>query len=545
MRRHRGSLVIGCIVLLALVLVGAGLAVVAPAQAVAGDVEYGWTVTNLTNTPHVDEELPDIYGDYIIWNTYGDGHDDVYLYDLTTGTKENLTDSPDVEEYGAAISDRYAMWSAVGGQVGADIEMNGVDLVTGAPLYSDDNVDQEWPSLAGDWAVWEFMTGGYGQISAWNIETLDEIAFVDDLDDWAPRTDGNQMVWYGDDGDNFEIYYLDFGWEDYNAVKLTTSPGNARYPDIDGDHVVWVDTPANDDDAGDIMFYDLDPLPGEDELVVLTNDSATDGMPRVSGDWVVWERDVPGGVEVRLWDRNTGETVVLSGGVAWAMEPNIDGFSVVWEGATSSNGQTDIYLAQYVYEPIQSFPDVSPSHSYFEAVEGMFGLDIISGYTNGYFGVGDQVKRQQFAKMILGTFALEPKPTTATRFTDLGTPDSQGYPHRWVQAAYEWGITKGKNLAATLYAPTEPIRRDQMATMVVRAIDQLYPGVLEAPPASYVSPFAGVPEPHGSNLRVAEYNGLLDGLVGMGPGWKEATNATRGEVAQVLWNVILLVGYGE
>ena len=34
-------------------------------------------------------------------------------------------------------------------------------------------------------------------------------------------------------------------------------------------------------------------------------------------------------------------------------------------------------------------------------------------------------------------------------------------------------------------------------------------------------------------------NGLLSGLVGMGPGWAVTANATRGEAAQVLYNLLL------
>ena len=57
-----------------------------------------------------------------------------------------------------------------------------------------------------------------------------------------------------------------------------------------------------------------------------------------------------------------------------------------------------------------------------------------------------------------------------------------------------------------------------------------------------------MPEPHGANLRIAQYNGLLNGLIGMGPGWSVDATATRGEVAQMLWNLLALlrgVGPGE
>ncbi len=56
-------------------------------------------------------------------------------------------------------------------------------------------------------------------------------------------------------------------------------------------------------------------------------------------------------------------------------------------------------------------------------------------------------------------------------------------------------------------------------------------------PSGTYSYFAGVPDPHGGDLRLAEYNGLLEGLIGLGPSWDVTANATRGEVAQMLWNL--------
>ena len=55
----------------------------------------------------------------------------------------------------------------------------------------------------------------------------------------------------------------------------------------------------------------------------------------------------------------------------------------------------------------QTFPDVPSSHSYYTAIEGMVARGAIGGYENGDFGPSDLVKRQQFAKMIVKTLALE------------------------------------------------------------------------------------------------------------------------------------------
>ncbi len=215
------------------------------------------------------------------------------------------------------------------------------------------------------------------------------------------------------------------------------------------------------------------------------------------------------------------------------VEPNPYGYNFAYWLEVSGGGPP---------EPPDGFPDVPAFHPYYEAITDLASRGIISGKTDGKFWPDAEVTRQQFAKMIVGTLGIPPNASTATRFTDLGSPDAAGYPHIFVQAAYDNGITTGTNLAQTLFAPTNPIHRDQMVSMIVRGAKSIFPGTLENPPTGSPSLFAGVDEPHGANLRMAEYNGLLGGLVGMGSGWDVYANATRGEVAQVLWNLLAKIG---
>lgn len=70
--------------------------------------------------------------------------------------------------------------------------------------------------------------------------------------------------------------------------------------------------------------------------------------------------------------------------------------------------------------------------------------------------------------------------------------------------------------------------------MVVRAACSLDPGRLTAPPGGYTGTLGDFSPAHAESLTWAEYNRLLDGLVGFGPGWDPWQKATRGEVAQVL-----------
>jgi len=204
-------------------------------------------------------------------------------------------------------------------------------------------------------------------------------------------------------------------------------------------------------------------------------------------------------------------------------------------------GDEGVILTATVPEPDPGeagFIDIASS-PYGAAIESLAAAGIVNGFGDGTFRPDATVARAQFAKMIVGALGVAPHSSTVTRFIDLGAADAAGYPHKFVQAAFDGGITYGVDIAQTLFAPWDAIRRDQVVSMIVRGATAMMPGVLADPPTGAQSLFADVPEPHGKNLRVAEYNGLLEGLTGMGAGWSALTPATRGEVAQMLYNLRL------
>ena len=78
--------------------------------------------------------------------------------------------------------------------------------------------------------------------------------------------------------------------------------------------------------------------------------------------------------------------------------------------------------------------------------------------------------------------------------------------------------------------------------MVVRGMKTLKPGVLQTPPAGYASTLGNFDTgEHSENMRWADFNGLLTGVVGFQPGWDPWAKMSRGEVAQVLWNTMALL----
>ena len=196
------------------------------------------------------------------------------------------------------------------------------------------------------------------------------------------------------------------------------------------------------------------------------------------------------------------------------------------------------------------FIDVGDKDPYARAINALANKKIIEGYEDGNFGIVDPVTRQQFSKMILLTMAqYESGQSTRPRFTTSATsstraasnrPTGELYAIHYVARASSTGLTFG--YPDGTFRPLGNISRQQVITMVVRAAED----VLKTPPADWQGVLSYADAEHGERIRKAEYNGLLRGMVGgtFGglSGWDTRQNATRGEVAQMLYNLLGALG---
>ncbi|MCL5735027.1 MAG: S-layer homology domain-containing protein [Actinobacteria bacterium] len=181
-----------------------------------------------------------------------------------------------------------------------------------------------------------------------------------------------------------------------------------------------------------------------------------------------------------------------------------------------------------------TFPDVTGS-PYAAAVTDLAAMGITGGFPDGTFRPDGSVVRQQFAKMIVKTLDLTVTGAEVSPFTDV-TPvpgDDPFYPVKYVAVCATAGITKGVTAAA--FDPYGNITRQQLISMVARA------GGLADPPGGYVPPFSASQfslSDHYLNARRAAYAGLLDSLQGVGQSYNFSAAATRGECAQLLFNLL-------
>ena len=314
------------------------------------------------------------------------------------------------------------------------------------------------------------------------------------------------------------------------------------------DYAFWTERDLSD--QVDLYAFDLRAL----QKTRLTSDNASETLLAGEGGRVVYAMAVGGTGSIDLMvldlDAVSAEPYRLAQGVTppaggWGVGHNISISGDLIAAVLSDGSDNEISWARWVEdEEPPTFTDVPAGHPYAEAIEGLAARGIVSGYDATTFGVNDLVRRQQFAKMIVGTLGLTPIeadfPDPAAPFTDLEADDLGSlYPHEYVAVCARNQITLGKT--PTTFDPYASITRAQVISMVVRAADRLSTGTLGTPGASWTGVLDYADATHGANIKRAEFNGLLAGIQGPAGtlgGWLTDDHATRGEVAQILWNLL-------
>jgi hypothetical protein len=187
--------------------------------------------------------------------------------------------------------------------------------------------------------------------------------------------------------------------------------------------------------------------------------------------------------------------------------------------------------------PSSPFSDVNEDTPYAEAILALAEEGVITGFLDGTFRPYQLVTRQQFAKMIVLALDLSVTGSEVCPFGDVMAQDGTDpfYPSKYVAKCASEGITVGKT--SNTFAPYDNITHQQLITMVTRAS-----GVGDPPPGFTPTFSAGQfsLNEHYQNARKAAYAGLLDGLLGIGPSYNFLAGSTRGECAQILYNLMNL-----
>ena len=137
---------------------------------------------------------------------------------------------------------------------------------------------------------------------------------------------------------------------------------------------------------------------------------------------------------------------------------------------------------------VADFLDVPGGQQFYSFVTTLVSNGITVGVGGGNYGVDAPTLRQQMAVFLMKAkhgLCFVPPPCTTASFTDV--PCSSGFAP-WIYELVAEGITGGCG-DGTTYCPADPVKRQQMAVLLLRTLE----GAAYAPPACTTASFTDVP----------------------------------------------------
>ena len=148
-----------------------------------------------------------------------------------------------------------------------------------------------------------------------------------------------------------------------------------------------------------------------------------------------------------------------------------------------------------------SFTDVPRGSWAEESIRRAAEQGILSGYGNGRFGYGRTMTRAAFTTALVRLFGWEPAAGAVPAFSDT---DSAAWYYTAVETAYAHGAV---TLQSDRFRPDDPITREEVAVMIVRALNyEALAGLVQQLP----SPFTDLTTNAGY-IAVAYNLGLMNG----------------------------------
>jgi hypothetical protein len=485
------------------------------------DLETG-TTTTIAQGMIMWEDRVQIVGDHVAWTQLErvPGTDalqrGLYLYTISTGATVRVTDAA------ANVS------SGSGGNQAFDLSEMHIAWIK----------DGQASALPEVW-LYDIQEATADMLGV-TTEGLAHVSLEADLVTWAAPAGSGPAPFYAP-SDIF-LHRISTGITEKIATVKTPEP----YPKTDGRFVVGDDYPGDSTQSRRVIWaYDAD----TGRHIDVSANQFLNFTPEISGGLVVWERGGELESEIMAHDLLTGQTTQLSSNRTWMDQlALVNDRTVVWwkHWFSMETGVPEppdrLMMATAPSSFVDPFADVPGQHRFRTAILGIDERGIANGYqvaAGRHFRPEAPLLRAQFAKMICEAFDVPVTEELVAPFTDMGPDDPANlYPHEYVAALAALGIVQGK--APGRFDPYGPLTRGQAVSMLVRALDAIYPGLVtvaqaEAPGAYYWDP------PHRTNLRRAYANDLLASLIDWMQRWGAYDPCNRGEAAQMIWNALSLL----
>ncbi|KFZ43731.1 alpha-amylase/pullulanase [Anoxybacillus flavithermus] len=197
----------------------------------------------------------------------------------------------------------------------------------------------------------------------------------------------------------------------------------------------------------------------------------------------------------------------------------------------------DAFGTFVVVEQNKTFNDVTSRLAWAkEEIEVLASRTIIQGMTKDRFAPNESITRAQFAVLLARALKL-PVSSYSGVFVDV--PATLSWAAPYIEAAYRAGIVQGSN---DLFKPDAAITREQMATMLVRALAYKNENIKGNESITFADELEIAPYAR-EHVRLAASLQLIRGTVVNGKlVFKPKANATRAESAVMLYRLLQQLG---
>ncbi|WP_240664303.1 hypothetical protein [Methanosarcina sp. MSH10X1] len=280
---------------------------------------------------------PAIYGDKIVWQDNRNEKTDIYMYDLSTKTETQITNTEQTDGNPAIYGDRI-VYSSYG-----DPEICICSISTKKETQINISGYAENPVIYGNRIVYSSDRNGNIDVYMYDLLTKKETQITSSPDAQTyPAIYGNRVVWQDDGGeDDGWVNHGIFMYDISTNKKMRISPTElAYYPAIYSNRIVYASTRNGNTD---IYIYDL----STKKETQITSSPDTQTHPAIYGNRIVWvdtggEDDGWENHGIFMHDISTNKKMRISSS-GHTSNPVIYGNKIVW-GYSVDWGADDVYM---------------------------------------------------------------------------------------------------------------------------------------------------------------------------------------------------------
>lgn len=276
---------------------------------------------------------PAISGDIVVYTDLRNGNEEVYYYDLSSGTETRITTSSANQRLNDVSGSRivYTDYTSPGARI------NLYDVTSGLTGSISSGTGQN-PRIDEDIVVFERGPSTNLDVIAIDLSSGQETPLAGTTaQEQAPVVSGRRVAyeWHAFLGAPGQIVVFDL---DTHAEIILGDPDfDDRRPDIDGDLLVWDLVTATGD--LDIAIHDFST--GTTQVLAMVGNQRA---AHVSGRVVVFDDDSSGTADVLLYHVDSGQTITVATGSGVEFLNDISRGRIVY--TSNASGNFDIWLVE-------------------------------------------------------------------------------------------------------------------------------------------------------------------------------------------------------